>query len=288
MELVEARLTVLVDNASTFIDGRITEYGFSMLIEARLDNGDSTLILMDTGQTGRPLLHNLELEGVSPKEIDYLVFSHRHSDHTGGLRRFLEARKGKPVPVIAHTSLFEPSFAIVNDRLYEIGMPISREEAEKLGARFILTSRPLNIVPGVTFSGEVPSRWGPRHTKLVYRVSDDGGLIEDDMRDDAFLALTIGSEAYIITGCGHAGVENILGYAAEITGKKIAGLMGGLHLYGITKDREEEIIESLRQHPLKILAGMHCTGPFIQKRLRDEFPKAYKLIMTGGKIRLPL
>ncbi|BES82778.1 MBL fold metallo-hydrolase [Pyrodictium abyssi] len=284
--LRSARVTVLVENSTVFIDGRIAEYGLSMLVEATLDNGDSVLVLLDTGQTGRPLLHNLEAEGVKPSEIDYLVLSHRHSDHTGGLKAFLEARRGKPIPVIAHPGLFEPSVAVVDGVLYEIGMPITRNEAESLGARFVLTREPLQIVPGVWFSGEVPSRWGPRHTKLVYRI-EDGRLVEDEMRDDAFLALSVGRETYVITGCGHAGVENILGYASEITGNPVAGLIGGLHLFGVSGERVEEIIEALRKHPLKILAGMHCTGPFIQERLRREFPQAYRLMATGSRARLP-
>ena len=286
--LRSARVTVLVDNTATFIDGRLTEYGFAALVEAETLDGDRYLVLMDTGQTGRPLLHNLELEGVKPVEIDYLVLSHRHSDHTGGLRAFLEARRGKPVPVIAHPALFEPSYALLGGKLYEIGVPIPREEAERLGARFVLVKEPLEFLPGVVFSGEVPSKWGPRHTKLVYRV-EQGRLVEDPMRDDAFLALVFRDGVYVVTGCGHAGVENILGHAREISGgRPVHGVMGGLHLFGVSEERVNQIVEALHREPLRLLAGMHCTGPFVQDRLRREFPKAYRFLGTGATVRLPL
>lgn len=67
-------------------------------------------VLYDTGSTGVALLNNMKALGISPDEPDWLVFSHRHDDHTGGLRRLLESRRG-PLKIVAHEKLFEPAYA---------------------------------------------------------------------------------------------------------------------------------------------------------------------------------
>ena len=286
MGLRWARITVLVENNALFIDGLLAEYGFAAALEAETEGGDRFLVLYDTGQTGKPLLHNMDVLGFRPEEFDYLVLSHRHVDHTGGVKAFLEARKGKPIPVIAHPGLFEPSVAVVNGVLYEIGFPLSPEKLRALGGRLVATGRPLQLFPGAVFSGEVPSNWGPRHTGLVYKPAPSG-LEEDSMPDDAFLALTLGDTVYALTGCGHAGPENIAAYAKEITGtKKLGGIVGGLHLLGAPPERLREVADFLAKQRPGLVAAMHCSGPFIQPLLREKLREAYMLAGTGTRIEL--
>jgi 7,8-dihydropterin-6-yl-methyl-4-(beta-D-ribofuranosyl)aminobenzene 5'-phosphate synthase len=280
-----ARVTVLVENTTLFIDGLLAEYGFAAAVEAETEDGDRFLVLYDTGQTGKPLLHNMDVLGYRPGDFDYLVLSHRHVDHTGGVKAFLEARK-KPIPVIAHPGLFEPSVAVVNGVLYEIGFPLTPEKLSSLGGRLVATARPLQLFPGLVFSGEVPSNWGPRHTGLVYKPAP-GGLEEDMMSDDAFLALKLGDRVYALTGCGHAGPENIANYAKEITGaQKLGGIIGGLHLLGAKPERLREVAEFLAKENPDLIAAMHCSGPFIQPLLREKLPNAYRLAGTGSRITL--
>ena len=283
--LRKARVTVLVDNNAVFIDGLLSEYGFAAAVEAEDERGDRWLVLYDTGQTGTPLLHNMDVLGFKPREFDYLVLSHRHVDHTGGVKRFLEAR-GKPIPVIAHPGLFEPSYAVVNGVLYEIGFPLSPERLQALGGRLVASRAPLQLFPGAVFSGEVPSSHGPRHTKLVYRASEEG-LVEDEMRDDAFLALRAGPRVYALTGCGHAGVENIAEYAVKITGaERLGGIVGGLHLLGASEDRLREAADYLASKQPRLVAGLHCTGPYAQPLLRQRLGPAYRYGGTGSRFLL--
>ncbi len=280
-----ARITVLNDNTTLFIDGLLAEYGFAAAVEVELENGDRSLILYDTGQTGRPLLHNMDVLGFRPGDFEYLVLSHRHVDHTGGVKAFLEAR-GKPIPVVAHPALFEPSLAMVGGRLYEIGFPLSPEKLQSLGGRLVASARPLQLLPGVVFSGEVPSKWGPRHTKLVYKPTPEG-VVEDEMRDDTFLALRVGGRVYILTGCGHAGVENMVGHALEVTGaEELGGVVGGLHLFGASRERMGEIAGFLASRKPRLVAGLHCTGPFAQPVLKSVLGDAYRYGGTGSRFDL--
>lgn len=70
-------LRVLMDNL-TYHRNLISEHGLSYLIT------DGHLkILFDTGQSGNFIKNSISL-GIDLVEVDYLVLSHGHYDHTGG------------------------------------------------------------------------------------------------------------------------------------------------------------------------------------------------------------
>ena len=83
-EAGELRITIVYDN--TTFDARLTpEWGFAAWIEY----GGYTL-LFDTGGDGSILLGNMALLGLDPLQIDVVVLSHNHGDHTGGLNALLD------------------------------------------------------------------------------------------------------------------------------------------------------------------------------------------------------
>ena len=59
-------------------------WGMACVIE-----GAEKVILFDTGGDGHILLSNMKAMGIDPEEIDIVVLSHVHGDHTGGLGSFL-------------------------------------------------------------------------------------------------------------------------------------------------------------------------------------------------------
>jgi 7,8-dihydropterin-6-yl-methyl-4-(beta-D-ribofuranosyl)aminobenzene 5'-phosphate synthase len=77
-------ITVVYDNY-LYQQGLKTEWRFSCLIK-----GCEKTILFDTGGDGDILLENMDKLGVTFKDIDVIVISHSHGDHTGGLYHVLE------------------------------------------------------------------------------------------------------------------------------------------------------------------------------------------------------
>lgn len=79
-------LYVVFDNVP-YAEGLESGWGFACLIRS-----PDTTILFDTGADGEILLSNMEKLGLSPGEVDAVVLSHVHRDHTGGLRTLLQRR----------------------------------------------------------------------------------------------------------------------------------------------------------------------------------------------------
>jgi 7,8-dihydropterin-6-yl-methyl-4-(beta-D-ribofuranosyl)aminobenzene 5'-phosphate synthase len=84
-------MTILYDNYA-FQQGTISDWGFSCLIE-----GMEKKILFDTGTQGSILRQNIDYLGVNLSDLDLVVISHNHKDHTGGLDSVLQRKTGIPV-----------------------------------------------------------------------------------------------------------------------------------------------------------------------------------------------
>ncbi|MGC9076417.1 MAG: MBL fold metallo-hydrolase [Conexivisphaera sp.] len=272
------RITVLVDN---FVPrpGRLTgEYGLSLLVE----KGDLR-ILYDTGATGEPLLRNAREMGVDLDRLDYIVLSHRHADHTGGLMRLLEARRGSGPVLVAHPDLFEPALVSDGGRWRDIGAPFTEGDLRDRGIRPLLIREPLKLDDGVWISGEVPRDRGPSHAGGMFR-SRDGRMSADDMMDDLALYLKVGDEVVAVTGCGHAGVENIVEHGERLVEGRLGALVGGLHLLHSEDRRIEEVAGYLSSKAPRLVVPLHCTGPRAHWQLSSRMGRAYRLSGAGGII----
>ncbi|MFB0517444.1 MAG: MBL fold metallo-hydrolase [Candidatus Neomarinimicrobiota bacterium] len=78
-------ITILYDNNP--YDPRLSSaWGFAALVEYHKQK-----LLMDTGGDGQVLLSNMSHLGVDLLSIEYVLLSHAHGDHTGGLNALLAA-----------------------------------------------------------------------------------------------------------------------------------------------------------------------------------------------------
>ncbi|NSW56724.1 MAG: MBL fold metallo-hydrolase [Armatimonadetes bacterium] len=258
------RITVLCDNRAR--PGFGCEHGWAALVESA-----GRRVLLDTG-SGPTLLPNADRAGVDLTTLDALVLSHGHYDHTGGLASLLE-RSG-PLDVWAHPAAFDPTFADrgQGDARY-IGMPLARAQYEALGARFHLSENPVEVAPGVRTTGFVPrSVTGSVPAPHLLRTRDE--LIgPDDFADDVSLVLSAGEGIFILTGCAHAGLRNILARAREIApGAPVWAIVGGTHLVAEPVDEVRALARDLAAAGLSAIGASHCTGETSAQVLREAFP----------------
>ncbi|MGB9825659.1 MAG: MBL fold metallo-hydrolase, partial [Desulfofundulus sp.] len=143
------KITVLIENTVGLPAGLAGEWGLALLVEKA-----GTKVLFDTGERGN-ILANAAALGINLQEVDALVMSHGHYDHSGGMRDFLRLR-GR-LPVYIHPDFFSLHYGSL-PRPHYIGVPFRQEELESLGADFIVEQEPQQIAPGLWVSGEVPRK----------------------------------------------------------------------------------------------------------------------------------
>lgn len=269
------KIKVVVDDLSGR-RGFLSEHGLSILIEK-----DKEKILFDTG-FGFSLLKNLKKLNTNPKDISYIILSHGHDDHTGGLLFLLKERR-KEIKIYAHPDIFTEKFKERRGEREYIGIPEKRERYEEFGGNFILRKEFFEIKEGVFFSGEIERVNSFRDNTLLIKSGDR--FIVDPLYDDISIGIRVRDGIFIITGCNHSGLSNTLAHLYNHLNLPIVGILGGLHLLNF-KERIKDAIEGIRKFELKNIYPLHCTGTYGKCELLKVFGERVKIIKTGDEIEL--
>lgn len=253
-------LTVLVDNTTLMDRDFCGEAGLSLLLETA-----GKKILFDTGLSGL-FLANAEKMDIDFLDLDFLVLSHGHIDHTGGLpalARHLahatpERRQSRVPELIAHPRCFWQKEKDGRKN----GSAVSEDEARRQFA-VTLSDTPVWITDDLVFLGEIPRQFAFERTDPAKRMihRPDGKIESDSLLDDSALAYRSSEGIVIITGCSHAGICNITEYAREVCGeRKVSDIIGGFHLIRPEPERMKKTGEYLRDLHLKAMHACHCTS----------------------------
>jgi 7,8-dihydropterin-6-yl-methyl-4-(beta-D-ribofuranosyl)aminobenzene 5'-phosphate synthase len=278
MNQMDIRITTLIENTAS-VDF-IAEWGLSILVEV-----DGHQILLDTGP-GFSTVYNASLLGIDFTAVDKIVLSHGHYDHTGGLKDILLRMTGG-VDVISHPSIWEPRYAVRENKTKYIGIPFYREELETLGARFKMSKEPVYISDNILTSGEDPLLTGYEETDRDLYIKEKDGFINDNFPDDLSLAIKTEKGLAIFLGCAHRGMINIIKRFQEITGdERIYSVVGGTHLISASPERLDKTIADLKKTGIRKLGVSHCTGFNASVRLASEFKDIFFLNNTGNRYRL--
>lgn len=282
----ELKFTILVDNYTLIPRKLWSEWGLSIIIEIIYEDDRKYTILYDTGQSGDVLIHNVNVLGVNLSKIDYVVLSHGHFDHTGGLLKILEKTDKKPI-LICHPDVFSKKYLLRGNTLEYIGIPFSIDEIEKYCN--ILTIRTsIEFLPNILTSGEVVRYGYPEFTKDMYVLKDDT-LIPDNMKDDNALIVKLDDKGLIITtGCGHSGILNIIKHAQELTKTdKIYAVIGGLHLEHLSTEELKKVVDVLiNEFKVEKIYPCHCTGIKAITYLLEHYPDKIEICGTGKTITI--
>lgn len=276
-------VTIVAEDSVGYETPYLGQHGVSFLLEAQR-GAKNIRLLVDVAQHPVPLLHNMELMGIDPHSVDALALTHCHYDHTQGLARIIEAIGRANLPVIAHPDIFRPNFEIAPS-LRSIGVPLADgpDAIAAAGGQLMTTTSPLQLIPGLTTSGEVPRVTEYENNETALHTIRDGEVVVDEMIDElSVYAVVKGIGTVVITGCSHAGVINIVRHAKALTGQpRVHAVIGGFHLIEADRERIARTAADLKAEPVeRILAG-HCTGFPAQVELHRVFNDAFEPLRTG-------
>jgi len=265
---MSVRIVTLVENTAGF-PLVLAEWGQSVYLEA-----DGKKILFDTG-LGKALLHNAKALGVEIGKLDYLILSHGHVDHTGGLKDALEIQEKKPLSIIAHPGIWGKKYIrLGGDRF--IGIPFARDYLESLGGEFRSTKEPFWVSENVLVSGEVSLESGFEKVDDNILIKENGRFSKDPLLDDFSIFINTPKGLVAVLGCGHRGIVNILRHGLNLTGlDRVRAVIGGTHLFMADKERLEKTIEALKGMNLGEIGVSHCTGMQASLELAQVFKERF-------------
>src|SRR3954468_14738968 len=268
------QITILYDAFGT--DPSMSkDWGFSALVEV-----DGKRILFDAGNDAGIFAANVKAKGVDLKTLDFVVLSHRHSDHMAGLNYVLSVNP--TVKIYApkegfgiYGSSLPSSFYRKDDSLrpemrYYGGAPpqVMKFGAAWQGANFELIDKTTEIAAGMT---------------LIALVSDAPGTKE---LKELCLAVSTSEGMVLVVGCSHPGIEKIVEAAAAID-PKIHLIAGGFHLVVAPDEIIAKAVATLKDtFKVESIAPGHCTGEPTFAALKQAFGDRY--LYAGLGTALPL
>jgi 7,8-dihydropterin-6-yl-methyl-4-(beta-D-ribofuranosyl)aminobenzene 5'-phosphate synthase len=274
MPVVEAPLL----ESGEFMDAPVAEHGLSFLISV-ISGTERRSLLFDTGSSVGTLVHNLRVLGVDPAEIEAIVLSHGHFDHTMGLNGLAGNLDPLP-PLVVHPHVWLRRRVNIPGREPWELPTTSEEKVRAAGFRVIEASQPSSLLGGgIVVTGEVERTTSFEQGLPVHEAYRDGAWQPDPLLhdDQALVANLRGKGLVVITGCSHAGVINTVRYARKITGvDRVHAVLGGFHLAGLLYEPIiPATVEALREIGPEVVVPSHCTGLRAIHALADAFPDAF-------------
>jgi 7,8-dihydropterin-6-yl-methyl-4-(beta-D-ribofuranosyl)aminobenzene 5'-phosphate synthase len=279
-----------VSDGGKTVDCLRAEHGYSVLIEIE-KAGRKHRVLFDAGVTPDGLIGNLDRLGVSPETFEAIVLSHGHYDHTMGMDGLIRRLGRSNLPVLIHPEFWTRRRIVMpGGGAFELPL-ISRTALEDVGFDIVEDVRPSFLLDGsLLITGEV-DRTTEFEQGMPIHQALRGGEWEPDplILDDQAAVLHVQDKGLVVlTGCGHAGIVNIVRYAKKLTGiDQVYAVIGGFHLTGgLFEPIIPQTVAALAAESPAVVVPAHCTGWKAVHRLASELPDAFVPNSVGTRYEL--
>ena len=243
------RIVTLVENTCGHEDC-IAEHGLSIYIET-----EKHKLLLDTGQTDA-IVKNAEVLGIELSTVDIVILSHGHYDHSGGILPFSQINH--TAQIIMQKSAAEPHFN--GDRYIGIDTDILKLPNIQLIDGDMELDDELFL-----FSGITGRRCYPQGNKKLSRM-ENGVQVPDDFLHEQCLVIKQNGKSWLLSGCSHNGILNILDRYKELFDSYPDYVITGFHMMkkdGEHTEEEKAVIIQTAQELAKmntVFYSGHCTG----------------------------
>jgi 7,8-dihydropterin-6-yl-methyl-4-(beta-D-ribofuranosyl)aminobenzene 5'-phosphate synthase len=262
------------------------EHGFSALV-AVTSAGRTRRLLFDAGLSVGGLAHNLYALQISLNDVEGIVLSHGHFDHIGGLHGLVKQYGVPRVPMLLHPDFWLRRRAKFPSGAFELPVP---SKSAMLGAGFELIEErqpSLLLDRSVLITGEVDRTSEFEKGFPIHQAWRDGDWSPDPLilDDQALIANVRGRGLVVLTGCGHAGIVNIVRYARALTGiSQVAAIVGGFHLNGpLFAPITSQVVGALCEFAPSMIVPGHCTGFEAVRAISLAMPDAFVVNSVGTR-----
>jgi 7,8-dihydropterin-6-yl-methyl-4-(beta-D-ribofuranosyl)aminobenzene 5'-phosphate synthase len=278
----------LADGGRT-VDFLRAEHGFSAMVEVHVQGG-SRRVLFDAGMSSDGLIGNLDRLAIPPDTFEAVVLSHGHFDHVMGLEGMARRLGRRNLPLLLHPDFFTRRRLVLPTGAIDLPLP-SRTGIQAAGFQVIEDRRPSLLLDGVLLvTGEVERSTDFETGMSNHQAWRDGDWRPDPLiHDDQAVLLHVRDKGLVVlTGCGHAGIVNIVRHAKRLTGiDQVYAVLGGFHLSGPAFEPIiPATVAALTAENPAVLVPAHCTGWKAQHALAAALPDAFHPNSVGSRFTL--
>lgn len=236
-------LVILSENL-TYKSFLKSEHGFCCLIEYNKER-----IMFDTG-AGNLFYENALNMNIDLSTVDYLILSHSHYDHSGGVEKILELNPN--IEIITGKNFFQEKY---NNKGIHRGVSFKQSDITNYTELDKITEILDNVY--VFTKPKIVNKFDTHYSGMYKKVA--GEFVEDDFEEEIFLCIKKEDKILLINGCAHNGISNAMLACKEYFGKFPSHVLGGCHMYRASKDTAEKVAEFLVKTESN-LHLCHCTG----------------------------
>jgi 7,8-dihydropterin-6-yl-methyl-4-(beta-D-ribofuranosyl)aminobenzene 5'-phosphate synthase len=237
-------------------------------------------LLFDCGLTPDGCVENLRRLGVDVAGIEAIVCSHGHNDHTTGLSGLVGALARQGTPIVIHPEFWARRRITIPGRV-PLEVPTTSRRGLLDGGFDIIEQRQPSFLfeRSALITGEVDRTTDFERGDGWHEAHRDGRWVPDPLilDDQALIVHVRGRGLVVLTGCGHAGIVNIVRYAQRLTGvQDVHAVIGGFHLSGPLFDPIiPATVEALAALTPDVVVPSHCSGWKAVHAIAARMPEAF-------------
>ncbi|OOP72103.1 MBL fold metallo-hydrolase [Clostridium beijerinckii] len=275
------KITTLIENNPDKNNILCSEHGLSLYIEI-----NEKKILFDTGQSGE-FIKNAEKLKIDLNDLNYVVLSHGHYDHSGGFRKLVN-NTNKTFKLIVGNGFFYEKYKLIEGEQYKFnGNSFDEEFISQNNISLKCINQDIfNITEDVIIFSNFERKNNFEILNKKFYIKKNCEYVLDDFSDEIVLGVKHEKGLVVILGCSHVGIVNILESLTQRSGIPIYAIVGGSHLIEADELRLNNTINYLKEKNISIFRLSHCTGDRAVGKLESEFENKFVYNNTGKILEL--
>lgn len=279
--MIVLKIITLIENDLGSRKDLYNEHGISMYIEV-----DGKKILFDTGQSGKFIDNAAKLD-VDLKDLDYVIISHGHYDHSGGFERLIREINPK-IKLFVGKGFFDEKYSLRNNSKYEYTGNLFDKEfltENNIDVEYIendITKITKNLSIFTNFNRDKKFL----NSNQTMFLKDKNSFVVDQFYDEISLGISTDNGLVVVVGCSHAGIANIVNTIYNRSNENIYAILGGTHLIKEDDEKINRIIDDFKEKDVQLIGACHCTGKQAETMFYQQMEKQFINNNTGDILEL--